>query len=633
MPSYRRLLLPGLALALLSCHDASGPSGATLTISVAGLPAGSTPSISVAGPASYSKVLGGGGTLAGLKPGEYAITAASVEASGTVYTATPPSQQVTVDQSTKPIQVTVTYTHATLDLVIDGMYITQSSQRYAGTVPLVTNRDGELRVFVRANAANSAAPPVRVRFYSGATLVDSLTIAAPVTGVPTTIDESALGKSWNVPLSGSRIQPGLRLVAEVNPGGAIAEATFANNRFPASGTPLALDVRTVSTFQVSFVPVQLSAGTGSVANRATFTDFVHRLHPLNVIDASTHAVYTTAQTLTANDGNGDWEGLLGEIEALRVTEGSSRHYFGVVHTSYGGGVAGIGYVGGNSAVGWDFTSSAGEIAAHELGHNWGREHSPCGGASSPDPSYPYASGQIGVYGFDIVAQTLQPPTRADVMSYCNPVWISDYTYVGVLNYRQSHPGAASMDEAAAARQPCLLIWGRVVQGRVELEPAFELTTRPVLPQRAGPYTVSGHGADGAPLFALSFEGTTVADGRGTAHPFAFALPLDAGQRSRLAVLRATAGPEMRSRLVPATAAAGPLPPAVAVERSRDARGERLHLSWDAAAHPAAMVRNARTGEVLAIARGGEVRLPAIGDEIEVLLSHGTGSGTLRVASP
>ena len=29
------------------------------------------------------------------------------------------------------------------------------------------------------------------------------------------------------------------------------------------------------------------------------------------------------------------------------------------------------------------------------------------------------------------------------MGYCNPEWISDYTYKGVLNYRQANPDVSS----------------------------------------------------------------------------------------------------------------------------------------------------------------------------------------------
>ena len=66
-----------------------------------------------------------------------------------------------------------------LNLKIDGMYLTQSVQTYGGSVPLVKDRDGYLRVFVTANQSNAAQPAVRVRFYSSGTLVQTMTITAP----------------------------------------------------------------------------------------------------------------------------------------------------------------------------------------------------------------------------------------------------------------------------------------------------------------------------------------------------------------------------------------------------------------------------------------------------------------------
>jgi hypothetical protein len=58
-----------------------------------------------------------------------------------------------------------------------------------------------------------------------------------------------------------------------------------------------------------------------------------------------------------------------------------------------------------------------------------RSHAPCGGAGGPDPSYPYAGGKIGVWGLDVATLAPKDPTvYVDLMGYCNPDWVSDYTY-------------------------------------------------------------------------------------------------------------------------------------------------------------------------------------------------------------
>ena len=114
--------------------------------------------------------------------------------SGANYGAAHITQTITVVASLTPATVSVDYALApvTLNLTIDGMYITQAVQTYGGGVPLVAGRDGLLRVFVKSNFPNSAQPAVRVRFYNGAALLNTITIPAPATSVPTTIDEGTL---------------------------------------------------------------------------------------------------------------------------------------------------------------------------------------------------------------------------------------------------------------------------------------------------------------------------------------------------------------------------------------------------------------------------------------------------------
>jgi hypothetical protein len=71
-------------------------------------------------------------------------------------------------------------------------------------------------------------------------------------------------------------------------------------------------------------------------------------------------------------------------------------------------------------------------------------------------------------------------------------------------------------------------------------------------------------------------------------------------------------------------------PAGPAELVRAAGG--LALRWDAAAHPMVMVRDPSTGEVLSLARGGKVQLPAAADEVDLVMSDGVRSSTatLRV---
>lgn len=627
------------AAASVSYFLASG----ALSITVAGLPGSTQGVVRVTGPGGYLQVLGSSGTLSNLAPGTYTIAADPVTTgNGTsTFVPTPASQAISVTSSTVPVEVLVTYDLATgVNLVVDGAHITQAVQTFDGSVPLVANRNALLRVFVRASQSNTARPVVRVRFYSGATLVQALSINAPAASVPTSITEGVLGSSWNIPLGGAMLQPGLSLLVDVDPDGTIPETNEADNTWPASGTPAALDVRTVSSLGVRFVPIHQSANglTGNVseANKATYLAPLERMFPIAGLDADLHAEYTTDQAVLASGGS-NWTAVLAEILALRIAEGSSRYYYGVAKVGYTSGVAGLGYIGVPAAMGWDHLPSGAEVMAHELGHTFGRWHAPCGGPAQIDGNWPNATHPgaiIGSFGYDIVEGVLKPTSQFDLMSYCDPAWVSDYTYKGVLNYRLANPDVVSAEaqaanrvgqrSKAAASERSLLVWGRIESGRVILEPAFEVDAPASMPARRGPHRIEALDAAGRTLFALSFEGERVADlGDPNDRLFAFAVPVSMLNGTPLATLRLTSGSRQVERR--ASAAARLLGDTPVLTRL----GARARVKWPATS-AGALIRNARTGEVMAISRGGSIDIPSGADELDVILSDGIRSSRTRV---
>ncbi|HET6580114.1 MAG TPA: CARDB domain-containing protein [Gemmatimonadales bacterium] len=617
-----------------SARVAYGAAGATLTVAVAGLPPGASAAITVTGPNAYSRLLTGTATLADLAAGVYTVRAESVAPAGPPYTPSPGVQALTLAEGGNAT-AQVSYTQgatAGLDLRIDGMYLTQSVQTYAGAVPLVDGRDGFLRVFVTANQPNAALPEVRVRFYDNGVAVSELAIASPGPSVPLSPDEGSLAASWNIPVPGSLIRPNLSILATVDPANTVAEADETDNAFPMSGSPLAMDVRTASPFSVRFVPIIQSVngrrGNVSNANKDGYLTAAMRVHPLSAYDADLRAPYTTSQpAVQAENENNAWARILSELDALRLADHNSRYYFGVVNPPYTSGIAGIGYIGGKTAIGWD-RPGGDWVAAHEWGHNWGRQHAPCGGPSNPDANYPYPDGSIGIYGLDVAAQSLKPPTSTDLMGYCGNEWISEYTYTGVLAWRSARADVAA--GFGQAMQPCLLVWGRIENGQPVLEPAFEVVTRPEMPARGGPYTVDGRARDGSTLFRLSFAAERVADDpRGGQH-FAFAIPLPADRAVRLDAIRlAVPGRPSVSVRAAAGATAGAAPE---VRTTRAAPG-RVALRWDAARHPMVMVRDPATGEVLSFARGGASEVVTDRADLDLQLSSGIGGRTVRVVVP
>ena len=237
------------------------------------------------------------------------------------------------------------------------MYVVQSVQTLNGSVPLVAGRDGVLRVFALANTTNTVTPSVRARFYLNGSLVNTITVAAPATSAPTAINEGSAMASWNISVPASLVQPGLAVLADVDPTNAVTESSESDNQFPLTGTPLPIDVRTVPGLAVRFVPVYQSAigttGNVSDANTATYLQRLRDIHPVNTVVASVRAPYTTSLTL-ASDGT-NWSSVLSELYTLRSLDGSNDQYYGVAHVTYGSGVAGIGYIGAPAALGWDWS--------------------------------------------------------------------------------------------------------------------------------------------------------------------------------------------------------------------------------------------------------------------------------------
>ncbi|MFL5495525.1 MAG: hypothetical protein ACJ8DC_14170, partial [Gemmatimonadales bacterium] len=442
-----------------------------LTVTVAGLPAGTSAAVTVTGPNGYSQPVTQTQTLTGLVPGGYLATAADVSSGGTSYTPRNQSKSATVTAgATAAVGVTYDAVALTLNLRLAGMQLTQSVQDSAGDIPLVQGRDAFLRVFALANEANSVAPSVRVRLFQNGLLASTLTIPPPRGSTPLVKDESRLDATWNVKIPGAFIQAGLSVLADVDPDNSIAEKNEIDNSFPKAGTAQSEDVKAASVFKLRFVPVRQAAnglqGDVSEANKARFIDLTQRVHPLPGIDADVHAAYTTTTTdpLDPNNSKGAWVTVLEEIDALRVAEGTDRTYFGVVRIDYDFGLAGIGFIGVPTALGYDNVQDGSRVVAHELGHTWGRLHSPCGSPAQVDPDYPYPDGSIGVFGVDVSKGELKSSSLPDIMGYCGNPWISDYNYRAIEQFRSAQQ-ASTAAVAAAREQPCLLVWGRIIDGR------------------------------------------------------------------------------------------------------------------------------------------------------------------------
>ena len=141
---------------------------------------------------------------------------------------------------------------------------------------------------------------------------------------------------------------------------------------------------------------------------------------------------------------------------------------------------------------------------------------------------------------------------------------------------------------------------------------------------------------GAPLVSFNFTPDEVADGVRVARHFAYIVPKTALNNRQVGSLELRV-PGRRAMLIEArpaaTGAAGlSTAPATPTLARRVAAG-RLEVTWDAARYPVAVIRSSRTGEILSFARGGVAAVVSDDAAVDVALTDGIRTTSLRVGTP
>jgi hypothetical protein len=200
--------------------------------------------------------------------------------------------------------------------------------------------------------------------------------------------------------------------------------------------------------------------------------------------------------LVGAQGHG-WQQLLASLHLVRSTERPPRnvYYYGMVTPAPtiqgycgGGCVAGLGpvpsqtddYSRGSVGIGYPGAQAITTIL-HETGHALGRPHSPCG-TQDAAPGYPYPGADIGSWGYDLLAKALKAPGQTkDVMGYCQPIWVSDFTYERMFQriaYANANPYLiASPDPERAPGR--FLVLAIEADGRLEWQAPVDLDESPL----------------------------------------------------------------------------------------------------------------------------------------------------------
>lgn len=232
--------------------------------------------------------------------------------------------------------------------------------------------------------------------------------------------------------------------------------------FPADATTIAVGAQVASKLRVQLVPVKYAAdGSNRLPNLGDdavkrYHDALYQMYPVSEVEITQHAVVNWDVAIAPN-GDG-WDQLLNAVMTMRQEEevDPDVYYIGVFDPATSlakycraGCVLGIAPASGLSPeldtemalrtaliTGYQSDRSGGTIA-QELAHAMGRMHAPCGNPAAIDPKYPYKEAALGSTGWDPIAKELvSDDDHEDFMSYCGPVWVSDYTYKAIFDRMQ-----------------------------------------------------------------------------------------------------------------------------------------------------------------------------------------------------
>ncbi|HYQ16152.1 MAG TPA: hypothetical protein VEQ58_10355 [Polyangiaceae bacterium] len=238
-------------------------------------------------------------------------------------------------------------------------------------------------------------------------------------------------------------------------------------RFPDVGYA-SLSPRVLAPFELVIVPFIVNgfAPKTSELELSALSERLRALYPSSEIALSIADPVTIGYVVNA-DGDG-WDEALDEVYKQRADAhpDADVFYYGLMAPALSyddfcpnGCTVGLSVVApqndvdsrGSLGVGVFQDGSGADDAwdtlAHELGHALGRKHTPCGDPlpEGLDSKWPtddaHDDASLGLYGYDFdLGRLIRPWEARDVMSYCTPVGMSDYTYAGIfkrLDYIQN----------------------------------------------------------------------------------------------------------------------------------------------------------------------------------------------------
>ncbi|MEM9692272.1 MAG: hypothetical protein AAGA56_06995 [Myxococcota bacterium] len=322
--------------------------------------------------------------------------------------------------------------------------IMEFGEEATSSIPLIAERPALVRVFYNAEGPASVTARLSVDD-------EVLEVTGQVSGRS---DDGRLSSTLNFEVPPELMRFGARYRVDVLQTASVSAGGSNTGRYPTDvEATFTMPFERGEALDIVLVPVRYTAdGSGRLPDvsdiqiAAYREEFMAR-YPVTEVNLTVRMPIDSIGPIQPNGAG--WSEILERIREVRELDrpAPATYYYGIFSPtpSLGsfcgrGCVAGLGFLpdpsfaSGRVAVGLGYSGADSiETAVHEIGHNHGRQHAPCGVRDS-DRSFPHSNGRIGAYGYHLFTGEIKgPSTYNDMMGYCDPTWVSDYTYEALAN--------------------------------------------------------------------------------------------------------------------------------------------------------------------------------------------------------